>query len=149
MMTKRPRITIEGYTAAELLSLPDADVDRFVFCGEAIIIRLGSAIILGEFRRTATTLVVELAQIEGGGEGVLPAFWRLVHQYAAQRGLARVEWIMHAVACAQPNLKLKRVLDARGFVVEDVPGGGTAYHLVTPTHRPPSWAGSRHAPQGQ
>ena len=137
-MTKRAHITIEGYTAAEILSLPDADVDRFVFGGEPIIIRLGSAMILGEFRRTATTLIVELAQIEGGGEGVLPTLWRLVHQYAEQRGLAQVEWIVHAVACAQPNLKLKRGLDARGFVVEDVPGAGTAYHLVTPTHQPTS-----------
>jgi hypothetical protein len=73
--------------------------------------------------------VVELAQIEGGGEGVLISLVSLAKHYAALRQLSGVEWIVHAVSCAKPNLKLRRVLERRGFVIENVEGVGEAYHL--------------------
>jgi hypothetical protein len=34
---------------------------------------------------------------------------------AASRALLGVEWIVHAVSCAKPNLKLRRVLERRGL----------------------------------
>jgi len=37
---------------------------------------------------------------------------------------------VHAVSCAKPNLKLRRVLDRRGFVVREIPGFGEAYHFI-------------------
>jgi len=43
--------------------------------------------------------------------------------------IVSIEGIVHAVSCAKPNLKLRRVLERRGFVVEKIDGVGEAYHL--------------------
>jgi hypothetical protein len=47
--------------------------------------------------------------------------------------LSGVEWIVHAVSCAKPNLKLRRVLEHRGFIIETIDGIGEAYHLLEST----------------
>jgi len=126
------QILIEGYTPDEILSFSNEQIDVFVFAGEPVVFKIGSATILGEFRRSADTLTLELAQIDGGGEGVLPALWSLASRYARANGLARVEWIVHAITCAKPNLKLRRVLGKMGFAIRDIPGVGEAYYLSVP-----------------
>ena len=73
---------------------------------------------------------MELAQIQGGGEVVLPTLAALAEKYAKSRGLEKVEWIVHAVNCAKPNLKLRRALERRGFMIEDVPGFGAVYYKL-------------------
>ncbi len=75
--------------------------------------------------------MIELAQIEGGGDGVLVSLASLSRRYAKMHGLVAVEWIVHAVSCAKPNLKLRRVLEGRGFIVKQIEGVGEAY----PSHR--------------
>jgi len=121
---------IEGYTPEEILNLSDEEVEAFAFTDAPLILRAGSAQILGQFRLTSERLTVELAQIEGGGEGVLPALRVLSERLARRRGLTEVEWVVHAINCAKPNLKLRRVLERRGFTIQDVPGVGEAfYHL--------------------
>ncbi len=65
-------IDIEGYTPAQILALLPAHLEQLALTGAPIIFRVGSAHILGEFAIEGERLVVELAQIEGGGEGVLP-----------------------------------------------------------------------------
>jgi hypothetical protein len=125
-------VLLEGYTADEILSLPDALLDAIALSGEPTVFRFGTAEVLGSFQIDGTQLIVELAQIEGGGEGVLPALWVLTERYARQRGLSAVEWIVHAVNCAKPNPKLRRVLVRRGFQVQDVPWRGQAYYLLHP-----------------
>jgi hypothetical protein len=82
-------------------------------------------------------LVIELAQIEDGGEGVILALGALARRYAGLQGLRSVEWIVHAVDCAKPNLKLRDVLRRRGFVIRDVPGIGNTYHYVDCEWTPP------------
>jgi hypothetical protein len=129
-MSEARAIPIEGYTPDEVLSLPDEQVEAFIFVGAPVVFRAGSAEVLGEFRLRPDRLVVELAQIEGGGEGVLPALSVLAERYAKRRGLSKVEWIVHAVHCASPNPKLRRVLGRRGFAVCDVPGFGTTYYRL-------------------
>lgn len=124
------QIDIEGYTAGEILNLPDEQLDALVLTGEPLVFRAGTAEILGEFKINGESLIVELAQIDGGGEGVLPTLTSLAHSYAKQRGLKRVEWIVHALNCAQPNLKLRRVMERRGFSVVDIDGIGRAYYQV-------------------
>ena len=52
----------------------------------------------------------------------------LAEAFARQRGIGAIEWIVHAVNCAAPNLKLRRVLERRGFVVKDLAGIGAAYY---------------------
>jgi len=97
--------------------------------GEPLVFRAGSAIILGSFKIAWDRLVIELAQIEGGGEGVLVSLDSLAKRYAKLRDLSGVEWIVHAVSCAKPNLKFRRVLEHRGFIVKEIEGIGEAYHL--------------------
>lgn len=43
-------ITIEGYSAGEILNLPDEEIDCFVFAGKPLVLRAGSAEILAEFK---------------------------------------------------------------------------------------------------
>jgi hypothetical protein len=121
-------ITIEGLSPDEFLASLTAETEDLVFSGAPIVFQVGSARILGQFAVTSTSLVVELAQIDGGGEGVLPALGALLRRYGRSRGISQVEWFVYATHCAQPNLKLRRVLARRGFVVRDVPGKGECYY---------------------
>jgi hypothetical protein len=123
-------INIEGYSPDEILGLPDEQLDGLVFSGEPLVFRAGTAEILGEFKVKGESLSVELAQIDGGGGGVLPTLTSLAHRYAKQRGLKRVEWVVHALNCAKPNLKLRRVMERKGFQVVYVEGVGKAYYQV-------------------
>src|SRR6185436_12205897 len=101
------RVRVEGYTPEEILALPDADIEALVLTDEPLVLQAGSARILGQFRIREDRLVLELAQIEGGGEGALPTLWILAERYARRRGLEAVEWVVHAVHCAEPNLRLR------------------------------------------
>jgi hypothetical protein len=101
-------IKFEGYSSDEILALPDDQLEAFVFVGEPIIFKAGSSEILGEFRIKEVNLIVELAQIDGGGEGILPLLFVLAKKYAQKRNLEKVEWIVHALNCAKPNPKLRR-----------------------------------------
>lgn len=134
-------ILISGFSPDEILAMPDADIAELVFCDEPLLFRVGTAEVLGEFRLTADTVILELATIDGGGEGVLPTLTSLARRYAMSRGLSRIEWIVHAVHCAKPNLKLRRVLERRGFAVESV-GGAPAYHRVDVLETGPSQSGT-------
>jgi hypothetical protein len=124
----RIEILFDGFSEEEILGLTVEQIEGLVLTGQPIVFRAGSATVLGEFRREQDRLVVELAQIEGGGEGVLVSLGSLVKRYARLNRLKTVEWIVHAVTCAKPNLKLRRVLDRRGFTVREVPGIGQAYY---------------------
>jgi len=123
-------VDIEGYTANEILNLPNEQLDAFVVSGRPIVFRAGSAEILGEFKIKGESLVVELAQIDGGGEGVLPTLTSLARRYAKKRGLKKVQWIVHALNCAEPNLKSRRVMERRGFQIVDIEGVGKAYYQI-------------------
>ena len=124
------QVRFEGLTADEILELPVEDVDALVFENEALVVSIGSAQILGRFSLAPDTLVVELAQIDGGGEGVLPAIGSLASRLAKQRALTQIEWRVHAVTCANPNLKLRRMLERRGFEIRQIEGTGEVYHQV-------------------
>jgi len=114
----------------EILSLPTEMIDGLILLGEPLVFRAGSSTILGSFLVKNDSLVIELAQIDGGGEGVLLSIGSLAKRYAHLRGLLKIEWIVHAVSCAKPNLKLRTVLEKRGFIVEDLAGIGSAYHFL-------------------
>lgn len=126
----RREILFEGFTDDEILSLPQDQIEALVLSGEPLVFRIGSATILGEFKLAGDQLIVELAHIESGGEGVLVSLGALARRYAMLHGLRAIEWIVHAVNCAKPNLRLHRVLQRRGFVVNDLPGIGAVYHYV-------------------
>jgi hypothetical protein len=131
-MSGRPEVLFERYTEEQILRLPKEQVDAMILTGETIVFRAGSAEVLGEFRVENNRLRIELAQIEGGGEGVLLALWALARRFGQLNQLDAIEWIVHAVHCASPNLKLRRVLERRGFVVSNLPNIGEAYYLMEP-----------------
>ena len=124
------QINIEGYSPDEILDLPIEQFDALVLCGKPLVFRAGTAEILGEFKIQGDRLIVELAQIDGGGEGVLPALTSMAHQYARKRGLKNVEWIVHALNCAEPNPKLRRVMERKGFRIVDIEGAGEALYRL-------------------
>ena len=126
----RRDVLFEGLSEQEILNLPQEEVENLILLGKPLVFRAGSAVILGSFKIAHERLVIELAQIEGGGEGVLVSMAALAKRYAKLRKLSGVEWIVHAVSCAKPNLKLQRVLERRGFTIEHVKGVGEAYHLL-------------------
>jgi hypothetical protein len=133
-MTVPQNILIEGYSVQDFLAFTDEQIDVFVFTNEPIVFQIGSAQILGTFSRTNTRLTLELAQIDGGGEGVLPTLWHLSERYAKLHRLTEIEWIVHAVNCAKPNTKLRRVLELRGFVVQHLANIGEVYYLLHHLH---------------
>ncbi len=126
-------VLFEGLTEQEILNLPQQEVENMILLGEPLVFRAGSAVLLGSFKIADDRLVIELAQIEGGGEGVLVSLASLAKRYAKLRTLSGVEWIVHAVSCAKPNLKLRRVLEHRGFMIKEIEGIGEAYHLLEST----------------
>ncbi len=130
---KREPVRIEGYNPEDLLYLLDDQWEQVVFSGRPIAFRIGSARLLGQFAIGPDTLLIELAQIDGGGEGVLPALASLAKRFARKRGLGAIEWFVYATHCARPNLRLRRMLEHRGFTVWEISGRGECYYRRTPT----------------
>lgn len=123
-------ILIEGYDPGDLLSMIDAENEGLIFSGQPIIFRVGSAQVLGQFSIKKNSLVIELAQIDGGGEGVLSVLVSLSRKYARKKGLRKINWLVYATNCAKPNLKLRRVLERKCFVVRNIKGKGECYFKV-------------------
>lgn len=126
------QIRIEGLTPEEVLAAPDDFIDGLVLCDEPLAFKAGTATVLGQFRIQGGVLIVELGHVDGGGEGVIPVLWNLADRYARKRGLQAVDWGVHAVTCAKPNLKLRRVLEKAGFSVENAAGVGDVYRRSIP-----------------
>ncbi|MDH7976087.1 hypothetical protein QH494_28250 [Sphingomonas sp. AR_OL41] len=107
---------IEGISIDALKALAPGDLDALLAFGRPITFRMGTATILAEFNRVDDDLSVNLAHIDGGGEGVLLSLWKLVGHHARERGYPGIRWNVHALTCADPNPRLQRFLRARGFV---------------------------------
>lgn len=125
-------VLIEGLSVDEILALPSEELQVLVLRDEPIVFRTGSAELLGRFLVIDDTLILELGHIEGGGEGALRALDSLARRFAAREGFQFIEWRVHAVHCAKPNLKLRRVLERRGFVIRTMPGVGDCYLFRSP-----------------
>ncbi len=123
-------LLIDGYTADEILGLSNEDLRAIALSDDPIVFKAGSASLLGRFKVEDGTLRIELAHVDGGGEGALPALAALARRYALREGLTSIDWRVHAVHCARPNLKLRRILERRGFVVKEVEGIGECYQRV-------------------
>ena len=121
-------IEVEGATVDEILNWPEEYFDELVLIDKPIVFNIGSAQVLGQFALTDNELVVELAQIEGGGEGVLPAISKISKHIAKIKRLNSISCVVHAINCANPNLKLRAHLEKAGFLIKNVSGKGDAYH---------------------
>jgi hypothetical protein len=133
-VTAHRAIRIEGYTPDELLAALSDETEAHLFSGVPVAFQLGSAQLLGQFGIEGGRLVLELAHIDGGGEGVLPTLASVAQKYARSRNLHAVEWFVYATACAKPNLKLRRVLERRGFTIRETEGKGECYYQLAPVH---------------
>jgi len=123
-------VLIEGFAPDELLAWPTEKLREFMHVGRPIVFRAGSATVLAELQIEARRLVIDLAHIDGGGEGVLPTLWRFGQSYARGAQYAEIEWLVHATRCAKPNPRLPKVLERMGFHVEDLPIRGLVYRRV-------------------
>ncbi len=122
------KLVIEGESLREILSWPVEYFDELVLIDDPIVLSIGSAEVLGQFAVIDNELLVELAQIDGGGEGILPAIARIAKYVASLKSITVINCIVHAVNCTQPNLKLRAHLEKTGFAIKNVPGKGEAYY---------------------
>lgn len=127
---------IEGLTPAALLALPIEELDALLAFGRPITFRIGSATILAEFNRDDDCLIVNLAHIDGGGEGVLVSLWKLVSAFAKDRGYRRVLWNVHALTCANPNPRLQEFLRDHGFTETESERHGRVLSRLESIRRP-------------
>ena len=118
---------IEGESLKEILAWPEHYFDELVLIDDPIVLNIGTAEVLGQFAIKDNVLVVELAQIDGGGEGVLPAISRIAKRVAKMKSIKTIDCVVHAINCAEPNLKLRSHLVKTGFEIKNVPGKGDAY----------------------
>lgn len=128
-------IFIEGYSAESLLALPDEEIQTLVFTNKPVTFRIGTAEVLGEFKIENEKLVVELAHIDGGGEGVLPTIFVIAKRYAQRKRLKELELIVYALNCANPNPKLRPVLEKKGFTIKDIEGKGKVFYKSFEIHK--------------
>jgi hypothetical protein len=128
----RREILIEGLTPEQLLNLEE--LESLAVTGAPVVFRVGSANLLAEFSIEEQTLKVELAVVENGGEGVLPALFSVIERSAVKRGLVAIEWWIYARNCAVPNPKLERILTRLGFQVRENAVGSECYCLRKSTN---------------
>lgn len=112
-------MNVEGISLAELKALPAEELDTLMAFGKPISFHIGSANVLAEFNRGDTELSVNLAHIDGGGEGVLLRLWKAVEDYARSRNYRSVQWNVHALTCPKPNPRLQAFLREHGFTEAD------------------------------
>jgi hypothetical protein len=115
-------ITAEGYTADEIVALPVEELREPIFVDRPITFSVGTAEVLGQFRLDDDRIVIELAHIDGGGEGILPFLAGIGERCARACNLSSLEWIVHALTCAKPNSELRAMLERRGFVPDHYRG---------------------------
>ena len=123
------KIIIEGYTIDELNSLiGTADFEELIFTEKPVVFNAGSAEILGQFSKERNELHVDLAHIEGGGEGILIAINSMAKKYAIEKDYDIINWYVHATNCAKPNPKLQRILRLREFEITTIEGKGSVFY---------------------
>ncbi|SFV71773.1 hypothetical protein MNB_SV-13-1380 [hydrothermal vent metagenome] len=120
-------IKIEGESLEKILQWDEYTFYDLVLIDIPIVLNIGSAEVLGQFVVKNNILVIELAQIDGGGEGVLPTIHRVAKYIAELKNIFEINYIVHAINCAEPNMKLRSHLEKRGFLIKDIPNKGEAY----------------------
>lgn len=124
----RKILNIEGFAKEELLNFPPDQIKEYLSFNESIIIQAGTAEILAQFSESDSELIVELAHIDGGGEGILILLQNLIKSYCQKNNYRSILWIIHAVHCKNPNLKLRAVLEKRGYKIVEY-NGSEVYKL--------------------
>ncbi len=112
-------LKIEGYTTKELENLVETnDFETLIFSNTPVVINAGSAEILAQFHKENNELHIDLAHIDGGGEGVLISINSLARKYAIKKNYIAINWYVNATNCANPNPKLQRILKLKNYKVK-------------------------------
>jgi hypothetical protein len=126
-MNQSARIQVEGASLESLRAMPREDQDALLAFGRPISFVMGSATVLAQFDRREATLEVNLAHIDGGGEGVLLVLWKHIRAFAVERQFTTIRWNIFAATCAQPNPRLQQFLRSHEFVETDDPDHGRIF----------------------
>lgn len=122
-------LKIEGYTIQELNDLiGTTDFEELIFSNRPVVFNAGSAQILGQFHKIGNELHIDLAHVEGGGEGVLVSINSLTKKYAIKKGFEVINWYVNATNCAKPNLKLQRILKLKHYEVRTFENKGAVFY---------------------
>ncbi|MDX8465969.1 hypothetical protein RFM26_09785 [Mesorhizobium sp. VK23B] len=124
-------IEIEGIPLDALRALSHQEQDELLSFSRPISFMMGSATVLAEFNQDGKELTINLAHIDGGGEGVLLVLWRALRAYATERDYHSIRWNVHALTCAKPNPRLKRFLRTHSFSEVDDPSYGPIFTRTT------------------
>ena len=124
------QIMIEGMPADELLRWPIEQLRSLLDLGRPIVFRAGTATVLAQVKITDRRLTIDLAHIDGGGEGVLPMLWRFGQRYADLENVLTIEWLVHAAHCATPSVRLSQLLLKMAFKIEKLAERGEVYRRV-------------------
>jgi len=120
-----PDLLIDGIPAKTLVTLPE--LEDLVVVDRPIVFSIGKAQLLAQFSRKDSVLMVEIAVVEQGGEGVLPTLIETIEAAAKTRQYNAIEWTVLARNCQVPNPKLMRVLKTLGFEVRQTVTGSEFY----------------------
>lgn len=123
---------VSSFSMDELSSLPKADLDALVRQGSPIDVRFGDDRVRVRFTMVDGAVRVEVSEIVASSDAVLMNFASGCRNLARQSRVPRIDWIVHAVACAAANERLQGALTSRGFVLQNVPGVGQAYRRSEP-----------------
>ncbi len=123
-MPKR-ELLIDGIKPNDLVNL--GGLEAYALAGRPIVFSVGDAEVLAEFTKSEKVLLVEIAVVEKGGEGVLPVLIDTIEKAALSRYFSAIEWSVLARNCSTPNLKLMRVLEKIGFEVHRPQSGAEFY----------------------
>jgi hypothetical protein len=58
----------------------------------------------------------------------LPTLMSAILRLAQLRHASELEWFVFAANCARPNLRLRPILERRGFTLRETPNGGSCYY---------------------
>jgi len=125
---------VEGLSLEEWRALSIEQRNALIPLGRAITFRIGTATVLAEADECGGVLIVNLAQIDGGGEGVLLRLWKLIATWALERGCTAIRWNVFAATCVDPNPRLQQFLRSNGFDEIDDPSHGRIFARTTELH---------------
>lgn len=121
-------LLIEGYSTEELSNLIGSnEFEELIFSNKPVVVNAGSAEILAQFHKEDNELHIDLAHIDGGGEGVLVSINSLAKKYALNKKITVINWYVNATNCANPNPKLQRILKLKKYEVQTFPGKGSVF----------------------
>ena len=127
-MSAETGLLIEGFRPEELPEALGPELQREILAGRPLVARAGTSEVLMSLELRDDLLRAELAHVDGGGEGVLPALFSIIVRLARLQGAREVEWLVFATNCARPNPRLRPVLERRGFIVKEISGRGFCYY---------------------